>query len=286
MFHKDFMHAAGSRKQGNALHTSVLRLSPVELGASLVGYRYKQPTGEMEGKNHIPSSTLTPRQNLKPLIDFIPPAHYVIGDHRTAVQHPEMQSILIDNQRLATLHEFVNVELSAAQNDLRHLSSVADRVKAERDAEVREVYDMAAKMEAEVRSVDEANAEMAQVLGDLQKLRSEKKELDEKLNKLCGDVEKVSLEYHRIPLIKSEIETMQKKIRRGREVIEHEKRVYASNFKQQEAMENCRMFMAREIEKLKVEVNDAVKRARAAAAVEAASIPGSGYGYSEMRLKR
>lgn len=50
--------------------------------------------------------------------------------------------------------------------------------------------------------------------------------------------------------------------------------MHVSNIKQREAMEKCRMFMAREIERLQVEVNDAVKRARAAAAVEAASILG------------
>ncbi|CAH1418077.1 unnamed protein product [Lactuca virosa] len=216
----------------------------------------------MEGRNYIASSPLKLRQ---PLIDSTPPARYVIGDHGTA-QHPQMQSLLIDNQHLLTLHEILTVELSASQNDLRHLSAAAEKIKAERDAEVREVYDRAVIMEAEVRSIDESNAELAKVLGHLQKLRSEKKELDEKLYKLRGDVEKVSLEYHQISLIKAEIESMQKEIQRGREVIEHEKRVHVSNIKQREAMEKCRMFMAREIERLQVEVNDAVKRARAAAA--------------------
>ncbi|KAI3526309.1 hypothetical protein L1887_05557 [Cichorium endivia] len=208
-------------------------------------------------------------------MDSSPPAHYVTGNRSTAVQHPEMQSILIDNQRLVTLHEFLKVELSASQNDLHHLSFVGEKVKAERDAEVREVYDRAVKMEAEVRSIDESNAELAKVLGDLQKLRREKIELDEKLNKLRGDVEKVSLEYHHISRMKAEIENMQKEIQRGREAIEHEKRVHVSNIEQSQEMDKCRLFMAREIEKLQVEVNDAVKRARAAAAVEAVLIPGS-----------
>ncbi|XP_042758266.1 protein FLX-like 3 isoform X1 [Lactuca sativa] len=237
---------------------------------------------EMEGRNYIAPSPLKLRQNLKPLIDSTPTVRYVIGDHSAAVQHPQIQSLLIDNQHLLTLHEILTVEFSASKNDLRHLSAAAEKIKAERDAEVREAYDRAVTMEAEVRSIDESNAELAKVLGHLQKLRSEKKELDEKLYKLRGDVEKVSLEYHQIPLIKAEIESMQKEIQRGREVIEHEKRVHVSNIKQREAMEKCRMFMAREIERLQVEVNDAVKRARAAAAVEAASILGSGYGNSEM----
>ncbi|KAI3829971.1 hypothetical protein L1987_04103 [Smallanthus sonchifolius] len=223
----------------------------------------------MEGRNYIPPSALKPRQNL---IHPSPPPHSVIGDSRTTVHHRDTQFLLIENQRLAAIHVALSQELSAARQDLRHLSAAAVKVKAERDAQVREVYDRAVKMEAEVKLIDESSAELALTLRDLQKLRSEKKELDEKLSKLRGDTAKVSEEWNRFPVMKSEIERMQKEIQRGREAIEHEKRVHASNIKQTQSMEGYKILMAGEIKKLQVEAIDAGKRARAAAAAEAPSM--------------
>ncbi|KVI03718.1 hypothetical protein Ccrd_017999, partial [Cynara cardunculus var. scolymus] len=214
----------------------------------------------MEGRNYIPPSLLLPRQGLQPLTVSSAPARYVIGD-RYYVQHREMQSLLIDNHRLMALHVSLQQELSAARKELRHLSSDVDKVKAERDAQLREVYERLVNLEAQVKSIDESKAELVEVQRDLQKLRSENEELDDKLNKLRRDVAKESLEWHKIPMLKAELEAMQEENQRG-----------------SQAMENYRMFMAGEIEKLKVEAVDAEKRARAAAAAEAVSIPGTGYG--------
>ncbi|XP_024973865.1 protein FLC EXPRESSOR [Cynara cardunculus var. scolymus] len=231
----------------------------------------------MEGRNYIPPSLLLPRQGLQPLTVSSAPARYVIGD-RYYVQHREMQSLLIDNHRLMALHVSLQQELSAARKELRHLSSDVDKVKAERDAQLREVYERLVNLEAQVKSIDESKAELVEVQRDLQKLRSENEELDDKLNKLRRDVAKESLEWHKIPMLKAELEAMQEENQRGREAIEQERKIHAMNTKESQAMENYRMFMAGEIEKLKVEAVDAEKRARAAAAAEAVSIPGTGYG--------
>ena len=132
------------------------------------------------------------------------------------MQHREMQSLLIDNQRLMALHVSLKQELSAAQKQLRHLSSDVEKVKAERDAQVREVYERLVKLEAQVRSIDESKAELVEVQRGLQKLRSENEELEDELNKLRGDVAKEALEWRKIPLLKAEIEAMQEENQRGR----------------------------------------------------------------------
>ncbi|KAI3678539.1 hypothetical protein L6452_37835 [Arctium lappa] len=233
----------------------------------------------MAGRNYISPDALKYRQDSRthhrPLRES-PPRHHIVDD-RIAVHHREIQSLLVDNQRLAATHVALKQELSLALQDLRHLSSAAGNVKAERDAEVREVYEKAVKMEAEVRLIDELSAELVQVRGDVQKLSSERKELNEKLDQVHGELAKERSKAQQIPLIKAEIEAMHKELQRGRAAVEYEKKVYASNTEQSQAMEKSMISMSREIEKLQAELANADKRARAAAAAAAAATPGTGY---------
>lgn len=171
----------------------------------------------MYGRNYIPPNALNLTQNLQlpsPPLQFM-----MIGDNTTAVHnhHTQItQFLLTENQILKQMHVSILNELSVAQQDLRHVSTVAGKVKAEREAEVREVYDKAMKMEDEVKLIDESKTELDKLNQKLKKLRSEKKELNEKLKKVRCDVTKVSKKWKRFSVMKSEIETMKKEIERGR----------------------------------------------------------------------
>lgn len=233
----------------------------------------------MAGRNYIPSDALKSRQDSHSRRSLIesPPRHH-LADDRISVHNREIQSLLVDNQRLAATHVALKQELSVALQDFRHLSSVAGNIKAERAAEVREVFEKAVKMEAEVRLIDELSADLVQVRGDVQKLNSENKELNEKLGKIHDDLAKERAKGHQIPMIEEEIEAMHKELQRGRQAIEYEKKVYAINIEQSQAMEKSRISMTREIEKLQEELANANKRAMAAAAAAATNTLGTAYG--------
>lgn len=63
---------------------------------------------------------------------------------------------------------------------LRLLSSTAATVKAERDAEVREIYNKAQKKESDVCIVDELSVEIDRVRTDIHNLIDHRKELKER----------------------------------------------------------------------------------------------------------
>lgn len=244
----------------------------------------------MAGRNYIPANALKLRDaqlamgqphHPAALIDHRP--HPALIEER---QHREIQSLLLDNQRLAATHVALKQELAAAQQELRHMSSTAGNVKAERDVQVREVYERSLKMEAEVRLIDGLGAELAQVRGDVQKLSSDNKELSAKLQGIEGDLVKARSELQLLMPIKAEIEAMHQEIQRGRAAIEYEKKVRAINLEQSQSMEQNMVSMAREIEKLQAELANAEKRARAAAAAAAAATPGPGYatGYGNQAM--
>ncbi|PSS14185.1 Protein FLX-like [Actinidia chinensis var. chinensis] len=208
-----------------------------------------------------------------------PPPTAALAEERIAAQHREIQSLLIDNQRLAATHVALKQEFSAAQQELRHLSAAAADVKAERNAQVRAVHERSLQMEAEVRSIDALSAELAHVRADVQKLTASRQELTVKLKAIDDDRVRALSESKQFPAIKADIETMHQEIERGRAAIEYEKKVHASNLEQGQAMEKSMISMAREIEKLRAELANAEKRARAAAAAAAAATP-SGAGYA------
>ncbi|XP_068310331.1 protein FLC EXPRESSOR isoform X1 [Pyrus communis] len=196
-------------------------------------------------------------------------------EDRIALQNREIQSLLVDNQRLAAAHVALKQDLAAAQHDLRHLSVVAGKAKSERDAEVREVYERALKLDAEVRAIDSMGADLARTRADIQELGSSRQELAEELNTIDGELARTQSEANKVADIKADIETFKQEIKKGRDAIENEKKTRASNLEHRQGMEKTMAALAREMDKLHGELANAEKRARAA--VAAAANPGPGY---------
>ncbi|XP_023520163.1 protein FLC EXPRESSOR isoform X2 [Cucurbita pepo subsp. pepo] len=211
----------------------------------------------------------------------------ILVEDRISAQHREIQTLIYDNQRLAASHVALKQELAAADQELRHLSATAAKVKAERDAEVREVYEKSLKMDAEVHAMDAMMAELVQVRADIQKLSTVKQELSAELQAIRDGLTKASSDSQPLPPIKGEIDRMHHEIQRGRAAIEYEKRTHASNVEQSEAMEKGMVSMSQEVEKLHAELANAEKRARAASAVTS-PFPGyaATYGHPDMRYSR
>lgn len=203
--------------------------------------------------------------------------HSVVLEDRIAIQHREIQSLLGDNQQLASAHVALKHDLAAAQHDLRLLSAAAAEVKADRDDEIRDVYEKSLKFDAEARVIDAMTVELAHVREDLQPLGTARQELSEQLQAIEADLVKAREDSQQAPEIKAEIETMHKEVKRGRAAIEYEKKTRASNLQQRQAMERCMISMAQEIEKLRAELANAEKRARAAVAAATAPNPSPGY---------
>ncbi|KAJ9145724.1 hypothetical protein P3X46_028070 [Hevea brasiliensis] len=244
----------------------------------------------MAGRNHLPPNASKHRQppiddarfhlHRLPLsvvanpITARPHHPSTILEDRIAIQHREIQSLLLDKQQLAATHLALKQELALAQDELRHLSTAVADVKAERDDQVRKVYERSLQMDSEVRSIDALRAELVQVRRDCQKLTLHRQELAAELQAINGDLLKARTEAQEVTVIKGEIEAMQQEIQRGRAAIECEKKTYASNLEHGKTMEQNMLAVAREIEKLHTELASAGKRATAAAA---ATNPSPGY---------
>ncbi|KAJ0089011.1 hypothetical protein Patl1_31654 [Pistacia atlantica] len=228
-------------------------------------------------RRHVipPPNAIKLRELPLPSRQHLPSLHHL--EDRIAIQQSEIQSLLQDNRRLAATHVALKQELSLTEQELRHLSSTAANVKAERDADVREVYEKSLKLDADVRVIDAMNAELDGVRADVEEFSVVKQELTKQFDEINDELAKARAESKDLTVIKAEIESFRREIQRGRAAIEYEKKNHASNLEQSQIMEKNMIYVARQIERLRAEIPNAEKRARAAAAAAGAANPSAAY---------
>ncbi|PKA55332.1 hypothetical protein AXF42_Ash003970 [Apostasia shenzhenica] len=199
-------------------------------------------------------------------------------EEQLAAQHREIQILLSDNQHLAATHVALKQELDAAQHELRLAASAAAKTRVERESELREVYDRSVRAETEARAMEAMRTELVGVRADVQKLKASRVELLERSHGLKAELARARTELRDLPALRAEIEAMHREIQRGRAAVEYEKKAHSENLEQRKAMERNMTSMAGEVEKLRAELANAEKRARAAAAAATAAVnPGAGY---------
>lgn len=144
------------------------------------------------------------------------PAAAAALEDRLAAQHRNIQALLLDNQRFAATHVALRQELDASRHELRVAAAAAARARAERDAEVRGVFERSLRVEAEARGVEGMRAELDHVRGDVQRLAAARDEHLDRLQGLKAELARARAEIAQVSALRSEIEAMQREIQKGR----------------------------------------------------------------------
>ncbi|GAV60674.1 hypothetical protein CFOL_v3_04203 [Cephalotus follicularis] len=195
------------------------------------------------------------------------PPHPAIFEERLAAQHQDIQGLLADNQRLAATHVALKQELEATQHELQRMVHFAESVRTEKDGQMREMYQKSVQLEVDLRGVEAMRSELAHVKSDIKELSNARQELTGQVLFMTQDLASITADLHQAPALKAEIEAMRQELQQTRTAIEYEKKGYAENYEHGQVMEKKLISMAREMEKLRAEIANAEKRARAAAAV-------------------
>lgn len=172
------------------------------------------------------------------------------------------------------MHAALKQELSAADQDLRKLSAAATTVRAERESKVKDLYDKSLQLEAEVRGIEALNSEHTQVIADIQKLTESKIQLAAQFKAIDAELTRVKADASQVPVIQADVENMKQELEKGRAALKYEKKTFGANLETSQAMDEKKRSLLCEINMLRVELANAEKRARAAAA---ASNPNLGY---------
>ncbi|KAI8007226.1 Protein FLX-like 1 [Camellia lanceoleosa] len=193
--------------------------------------------------------------------------HPAIIEERLAAQHQDIQVLLVDNQRLAATHVALKQELESAQHKLQQTAHYASSLHAEKDMQMRELYEKSIKMEMDLGGAKAMRDELLQVQADVKELTAARQELTAQVQTMTQDLSRVTADLKQCPTLKAEIEGLKQELQRARAAIEYEKKGYAENYEHGQVLEKKLISMARELEKLRAEMANAEKRAHAAAAV-------------------
>eukprot|EP00252_Welwitschia_mirabilis_P013491 TRINITY_DN29678_c0_g1_i1.p1 TRINITY_DN29678_c0_g1~~TRINITY_DN29678_c0_g1_i1.p1 ORF type:complete len:298 (-),score=94.11 TRINITY_DN29678_c0_g1_i1:272-1165(-) len=251
----------------------------------------------MSARNRIPQHALkAPPMGMPPMLDqpfargpvpFPPhpalldgplPPHPAILEEKIAAQHQEIQGLLIENQRLAATHVALREELSAAQHEMQRLNQMAGNLHAEKDLQVRELYEKTLKLETELRAAEPMKAELMQLHAENQKTAVLRQELTAQVQALTQDLTRARTDVQKAAALRAEMDSLHQELQRARAAIEYEKKTHADQLEQSQVMEKNVISMAREVEKLRAELANMEKRGRTA--VTPGATYGSGYGGS------
>ncbi|CAH9090995.1 unnamed protein product [Cuscuta epithymum] len=210
----------------------------------------------------------------------IPPHPAILEDH-LAAQHAEIQRFLLDNQRFSATHVALKEELEVTQFDLQRTDQYARALYDETGMQIRELHEKSAKMEMDLQAVEVMRVELMRVRADIKGLNAEKQGLTAEIQGMTQDLTRMNEDLQKTPAIKAEIENLRQELQRSRAAIENEKKGYAANYEHGQLMQKNFLSMSRELEKLRAEMANAEKKARAAAAAAAAAAANqaaAGYG--------
>lgn len=194
-----------------------------------------------------------------------PPHPAIIEEHLTG-QLQDIQGLLADNQRLAATHVALKQELEAAQHELQWMAHYSESLRAEKDGQMREMYESSVRLEVDLRGVEAMRADLVKVRGDIKQLSAVRQDLTSQFQVMNQDLARRTADAQKVPALKVENENMKQELQRARSAMEYEKKGYAENYEHGQVMEKKLISMAREVEKLRAEIANVEKRARVTAA--------------------
>lgn len=142
--------------------------------------------------------------------------HPALLQERLATQNQEIQGMLVENQRLAATHVALRQELASANQELQHLSHVANSMQADKDHHLNELYEKSMKLEAEMRALEPMRAELMQLRADNQKMGSAGQELTTLAQSLTQELTRVWSDMQQAAALRTEMQSLHEEFRGAR----------------------------------------------------------------------
>lgn len=221
----------------------------------------------MAARNHIsrhPDSVRGFRDGPRPVLTRgLAPMHFhpMTLEEEIEIQRREMHRIISENRHAIDDNTHLQRELTAAKDEIHRLGQIIPKLRADKEAHTRELFDRGLKLEAELRASEPVRAEVVQLRAEVQKLNSSRQELTTQIKGLTKDVNRLEAENKQLIAMRADIDGIRSELVEARRAFEFEKKANEEQIEQKQAMENNLISMAREIEKLRAELLNTERRA-------------------------
>ncbi|KAL6496964.1 hypothetical protein OROGR_028893 [Orobanche gracilis] len=192
------------------------------------------------------------------------PPHPALLEEELELRHVELRRLLGENRRLVEDRISLERELTAAKDELRRMNNAITDIRAEQEIQSRELIERGRKLEADLRATEPLKKEAAQLRTEIQRLNAKRKDLSAEVQALSQDFAKLRADNQQIPVLRSEIDGLHQELLRARTAIDKEKNANIELIEQRKSMEKNMISMAREVEKLRFEVENSGARALSA----------------------
>lgn len=193
-------------------------------------------------------------------METLPPE---LVENKFAVQEAEIERLAGDNHRLAATHVALRQDLVASQHDIQRLRAHIRTTQTETDIQIRVLLEKIAKMEVDIRAGESIKMDLQQAHIEAQGLVTARRELSAQIQQASQELEKARADVKKLPEMHNELESMMQEHQRLRTTFEYEKGLNIEKVEQLKVTEKEMLSMAREVEKLRAEVLNAERRARA-----------------------
>lgn len=192
----------------------------------------------------------------------------------------------MDNQRLAASHLALKQDLEAANDELRKMARFSATLRAEKDAEISQVYEKSRRLEVDLLEMDAMKDEMRKLEVENKELGAAKQELTGQVQLMRHQLARAGSELQQVRVLKEDIEGLNVELKRARATIEFEKKGSVDNYENSKLMEKNLIKMARELEMLRAQISANAENNTSAAAVVRNTGHNGNYGDPEAGYRR
>ncbi|GAB2269272.1 hypothetical protein Dimus_004197 [Dionaea muscipula] len=215
----------------------------------------------MAGRNRIPREAFNDRRGYPPEGVILrgpmprpPPPHPALLEEELEYRHAEIRKLVGDNNRLLEDRAVLEREFGGAKEEIHRLNLIISDIRAEQELQRRELIEKGMKLEADLRATEPLKKEVAQLHAEVQKLNKTRQDLSGQIQNLKKDLATLQNENQQIPHLRAEVDGLHQELLRARGALDFEKKSQIELLEQKQVMESSMLNMAREIERLRAEI--------------------------------
>ncbi|KAM6589131.1 hypothetical protein CsatA_011736 [Cannabis sativa] len=188
------------------------------------------------------------------------PIHPTGLEEERELQHRDMRRIISENRVVIDDNTLLQRDVTAVKDEIRRLGQVVLPLRTEKDARARDLMEKVRKLEADLKATEPIKTEVVQLRAEIQQLNSMRQDMSAQVQGLTKVVNRLQAENQQLVSLKTDVDLVRKDVFEARRVHEYEKSINQEQVEQNQAIEKNLIFMAREIEKLREEKQNAERQ--------------------------